>query len=222
MGQAVMREAEGRGHQIVAAIGGAGNRTLERLSVDGLAGAEVAIEFTTPAAAPLVVRRLIETGVPVVSGTTGWADGLAELGTLVADRSGSLLHATNFSVGAHLMFRAARLLGSALARRDELDAVIFERHHRRKLDSPSGTALTLQGYLRKADPSRPYPITSDRVGANPGMHVLIIDGPHEELTVSHSVRDRSVFAAGAVLAAEWLPGRTGVFGFESVLFGDER
>ena len=144
------------------------------------------------------------------------------LGVTVAREGGALLHATNFSVGAHLMFRAARLLAQGISGREEFDAAIFERHHRRKLDAPSGTALTLQRHLTKTDSARSFPITSERVGANPGEHLLTVDGPYETLTLTHAVRDRSVFAAGAVLAAEWLPGRTGVFGFESVLFGDDQ
>ena len=97
----------------------------------------------------------------------------------------------------------------------------MERHHRGKLDAPSGTALALQTLLREADPDRDYPITSVRSGWVPGSHALEIDAAYESLQVTHVARDRAVFAVGAVLAAEWLIGRRGIFTFEQALFGDE-
>jgi 4-hydroxy-tetrahydrodipicolinate reductase len=220
MGQAVARVAADRGHEVVTVVSGDRNRAQEGLTTAALGRAEVAIEFTGPGAAPANVRRLIELGLPVVSGTTGWSEQLPAIETLVSERRGALLWASNFSIGAHLLFRMARLAGSVLAGRPELDAAISERHHTRKVDAPSGTALTLQRVLREADPARAYPITSERLGWDPGRHTLTIDGIHETLTVTHAVRDRAVFAGGAVAAAEWLAGRTGVFQFEQVLFGD--
>jgi len=222
MGESVIAEAERRGHQVVARIGEADNVNGAGLSAPTLNGAEVAIEFTQPGAAVANLHRLIELGIPVVTGTTGWREELPALEALVAARRGALLHAANFSIGAHLMFRAARELGRALAGRPEFDAAIFEQHHRRKLDSPSGTGLALQAAVRAGDPSRPYPITSERLGSIPGLHRLEIDGEHETLTLTHSARNRAVFAVGAVTAAEWLPGRIGIYQFEHVLFGDER
>ncbi len=222
MGQATIAEAERRGHQVVARIGEADNANGSGLSAPALGGAEVAVEFTAPGAAVANLHRLIELGVPVVTGTTGWREELPALEALVAARRGALLHAANFSIGAHLMFRAARELGRVLADRPEFDAAIFEQHHRHKLDSPSGTGLALQAAVRAGDPGRPYPITSERLGSIPGLHRLEIDGEHETITLTHSARNRAVFAVGAVTAAEWLPGRIGIYRFEQVLFGDER
>lgn len=222
MGESMIAEAKRRGHQIVARIGEADNVNGAGLSAPTLNGAEVAIEFTQPGAVVANLHRLIELGIPVVTGTTGWREELPALEALVAARRGALLHAANFSIGAHLMFRAARELGRALADRPEFDAAIFEQHHRRKLDSPSGTGLALQAAVRAGDPSRPYPITSERLGSIPGLHRLEIDGEHETLTLTHSARNRAVFAVGAVTAAEWLPGKIGIYQFEHVLFGDER
>ena len=222
MGESVIAEAERRGHQVVARIGEADNVNGAGLSAPTLNGAEVAIEFTQPGAVVANLHRLIELGIPVVTGTTGWREELPALEALVAARRGALLHAANFSIGAHLMFRAARELGRALADRPEFDAAIFEPHHRRKPDSPSGTGLALQAAVRAGDPSRPYPITSERLGSIPGLHRLEIDGEHETLTLTHSARNRAVFAVGAVKAAEWLPGKIGIYQFEHVLFGDER
>lgn len=220
MGRAVVAEAERAGHTVAGVIDGARGRSGTPLRKEELNGAEVAIEFTTPAAATDVVRGLLDAGLPVVSGTTGWNAGLDALSARVRT-GGALLHAANFSVGAHLLFRAARVLGTAIAGRPELDAAIRERHHRQKLDAPSGTALALQAVLRGVDPARTYPISSERLGHDPGQHTLTVDGRFEVLTVSHAVRDRAVFAAGAVTAAEWLVGRQGFFRFEHVLFGED-
>jgi 4-hydroxy-tetrahydrodipicolinate reductase len=221
MGRAVAAEAARAGHAVCGVIDGRRGRSPEPFTPADLRGAEVAIEFTAPAAAPAIAGRLLDAGVPVVSGTTGWAPGLDSLAARVRAEGGALLHAANFSVGAQLLFRAAAELGAAIRDRPELDASIHERHHRLKLDAPSGTALALQAALRSADPHRPYPIVSERLGSHPGLHALTIDGRFEELTITHAVRDRAVFAAGAVIAAEWLIGRQGFFGFEHVLFGDD-
>jgi 4-hydroxy-tetrahydrodipicolinate reductase len=219
MGRAVVEEAERRGHQVVARIDGpAGRRGLDAAS---LGGPDVAIEFTRPDAVVGNLRRLIDLGVTVVTGTTGWQGELVEVTELVRSRRGALLHAANFSIGAQLMLRLARDLGRMLAGRPEFDAAIHECHHRKKVDAPSGTALALQRAVREGDPGRPYPITSERVGSVPGIHTLTVDGERESLSLTHAVRDRATFAVGAVSAAEWLVGRSGVFRFETVLFGDE-
>lgn len=220
MGQAVAREAERRGHVVVARIGGRESRAAGGLTAAALGDPEVAIEFTRPDSAAANVASLIELGIPVVTGTTGWLDALPGISAQVAARRGALLHAANFSIGAHLLFRLARQLGSTLVSRPEFDVVIAETHHRHKLDAPSGTALAIQRALHEGDPGRAYPITSERVGSVPGIHTITIDGEHETLSLTHSVRDRSVFAVGAVTAAEWLVGRCGVFRFEQVLFGE--
>ena len=130
-----------------------------------------------------------------------------------------LLHAANFSVGVHLFLRAARDLAARFAGRPEFDAFIMEEHHAAKVDAPSGTARVLRERVREADAAREFPITSIRAGAVPGTHVLTYDGADEIIALTHVARNRRSFAAGALAAAEWLPGRTGVFDFEAMLFG---
>ena len=132
---------------------------------------------------------------------------------------GALLHAANFSVGVHLFLRAARDLATWFAGRAEFDAFILEEHHAAKRDAPSGTASVLRAAVREADPAREVPVTSVRAGSIPGTHVLTYDGPCETVSLSHVARSRQGFAAGALAAAEWLPGRPGVHRFESMLFG---
>lgn len=221
MGRAVEAAARERGHAIHCILGRADNPDGAGLTPERLAGAEVAIEFTTPAAAPRNIERLIEAGMPVVTGTTGWGDQLPRIAALVRERRGALLYAPNFSIGVQLFLRAARALARGFAGRPEFDAFILEEHHAKKLDAPSGTALALRALLRGADPAREYPITAIRAGSIPGLHSLTYDGPHETVTLTHAARGRGAFAAGAVAAAEWLPGRSGVFTFEEMLFGGE-
>jgi 4-hydroxy-tetrahydrodipicolinate reductase len=221
MGRAVAAMAAAKGHQ-VDPVGGGDNAGGRALTGDRLRGVDVAVEFTRPDAAPGNLERLIEGGVPVVTGTTGWDAELPRIARLVEARGGALLHAANFSVGVHLFLRAARALGAEFAGREGFDAFILEEHHAAKADAPSGTARVLQARLRDADPGRTYAITSIRAGAIPGTHLVTYDGPYETVTLTHTARSRDGFAAGALAAAEWLPGRAGVHTFDDMLFGDRR
>jgi 4-hydroxy-tetrahydrodipicolinate reductase len=207
--------AEERGHAVHSILG---RRDAER-ALKGLEGVDVALEFTRPEAAAGNIRRLIEAGVPTVSGTTGWDGERPEMAELVRARGGAFLYAANFSVGVHLFLRAAKELARQFVGREEFGGFIAEEHHAGKRDAPSGTALLLQKRMRNADPGREFPITSVRAGATPGTHELAYDGRYERITLTHVARSREGFAAGALAAAEWLRGRTGVFGIEDMLFG---
>ena len=218
MGRAVAELAEERGHA-VRVIGHAENTGGAALTAEGLAGVDVAIEFTRPDAAVANLERLIEAGIPTVTGTTGWTAELPRIERLVRTRGGALLHAANFSVGVHLFLRAARDLAVRFAGRPEFEAFILEEHHATKRDAPSGTAAVLRARVRETDPARECPVTSVRAGSIPGTHVLTFDGPHETISLSHVARSRKGYAAGALAAAEWLPGRSGVHDFETMLFG---
>ena len=219
MGRAVAALAQQRGHTIHCVIESRANTGGGALTPARLAGADVALEFTRPDAAPLNLERLIEAGIPTVTGTTGWSAELPRIAGLVQRRRGALLHAANFSVGVQIFLRAARDLGRRFAGHPEFDAFILEEHHAAKLDAPSGTARVLQEGLRESDPARPFPITSVRAGAIPGTHSVTYDGPHETLSLSHVARSREGFAAGVLAAVEWLPGHPGVHTFEDMLFG---
>lgn len=221
MGRAVAALAEERGHT-VRLIGREHNAGGAALTRERLTGVDVAVEFTRPDAVVANLERLIEAGVPTVTGTTGWTGELARIERLVQSRKGALLHASNFSVGVHLFLRAARELASRFAGRSEFDAFILEEHHAAKLDAPSGTARELQARTTAVDRARSFPITSVRAGATPGTHLVAYDGQYERITLAHEARSREGFAAGALAAAEWLPGRRGVFTVEDMLFGEER
>jgi 4-hydroxy-tetrahydrodipicolinate reductase len=219
MGKAIAALAEERGHEVHAALGAEQNAGGKALTKERLDGVDVAIEFTRPDEAVANLERLIEARIPTVTGTTGWTAELPRITQLVERRGGALLHSANFSVGVQLFLRAAHQLASQFAGRPGFDAFILEEHHAAKRDAPSGTAQALQQRLHEVDPERPFPITSVRAGTIPGTHTLTYDGPFESVSLSHVARNRQGFAAGALAAAEWLPGHPGVHRFEDMLFG---
>ena len=215
MGRAVRDLALAEGHEIVAEL------DIGQVSEQAVHGAQVAVEFTQPAAAAGNVTRLAGWRIPTVCGTTGWYDRLPEVRAAVERAGTALVYAPNFSLGVQLFLRLAKETGRALAGRPEFDGYLLEAHHRAKQDAPSGTAAALRDALRSGDPARDYPITSVRSGEVPGTHEIHLEGSGESLTFSHVARDRSVFAKGALVAAKWLVERPrkGVFTFEQVLFG---
>lgn len=220
MGKAVAGLAIERGHSIHTVVDSSDNVAGRALTRERLAGTDVAIEFTRPEAVASNLERLIDLGIPTVTGTTGWIGALPRITALVEARKGALLHAANFSAGVHLFLRAARELARSFNGRPEFLASIREEHHATKLDAPSGTALLLQHRLGDSDAARSFPITSVRTRTTPGTHTVTYEGPHETVALSHVARDRESFADGALTAAEWLPGKTGVFTFEHLLFGE--
>ena len=219
MGNAVATQAIQAGHQVPVRVGGTENRAQEALTLERLAGVDVAIEFSRPDAVVANLLRLVELAIPVVTGTTGWYAELPTVERRVREQNGSLLYGPNFSIGAAVFQMVASELAARVASRPEFDCGISEAHHRAKRDAPSGTAHALRERLREIDPSREYPIVSTRLGSIPGTHRVEADAPFESIQLTHTVRDRSVFAQGAVIGAEWLVGRRGVFHFHQVLEG---
>lgn len=216
MGTAIAERARALGWEVVASIGSAGNRNGSGISTASLRGARVAIEFTTPASAAANVRALLSAGCAVVSGTTGWAEELAAVKEQVRVQGGSLLHAPNFSIGAAVLAVLAEHASALLAKHPEFRPHIVETHHSGKLDAPSGTAAMIAAMMKP-----PYraevPVTSIRVGSVPGTHSVLFDAPFEQLRLEHDVRDRRVFADGALAAAAFIAGREGVFGMRDVV-----
>ena len=215
MGRAIAQLAAERDAMIVAEIDPA-NASGGAITRASLNGADVAIEFTQPAAAPGNIRACIAAGCPIVVGTTGWYDDLPALTREVEAAGGAMLAAPNFSIGVAIFDRvvaeAARLFGRVAG----VDAHLIETHHREKKDAPSGTASALARTVEGAM-GRPIPITSVRVGSVPGTHEVVFDSAFEQVRLVHEARDRRVFAEGALVAARWLVGRTGVHGMQDVL-----
>lgn len=202
-----------RGHGVRARYGRRDD--LEALEPDVV---DVAFEFTAPGSAPRTVATLLVHHVPVVSGTTGWDVEPAR--RLAEERRVPFLHSPSFSIGVAALRRAAMVLGGALARFPEFEPAIVERHHSAERDAPSGTAKAIAeavGVGRSA--GEEVPIVSLRHGGQPGEHVLVFEGPDETIELVHRARSRSVFALGAVRAAEWLvtSGLTGPVTFDDFL-----
>lgn len=212
MGRAIEALAAERSAQVVAALG-----RDAAITAAALAGADVAIEFTEPAAAVPNARACLAAGVPVVVGTTGWLDALPVLTREVEQGGGKLLWAANFSVGVNAMLAVVEAAARAL-RGAGFDAHLVETHHAAKKDKPSGTALLL-ARAAEAAWEGDVPTTSVRVGHVPGTHTLVFDAPFEQVRLTHEARDRRVFAEGALVAARWLAARPGpgVYTMQDVL-----
>jgi 4-hydroxy-tetrahydrodipicolinate reductase len=179
--------------------------------------ADVAIDFTSPDAVIANVPVLAARGIPVVLGTTGWQQHEAALRKAVADARSGIVAAPNFSPGVVLFEAIVAYAARLLAPRDEFGAWLHEAHHAMKKDAPSGTALLLKQALIAAGYERPVDVSSTRAGHIPGVHTVGFDGPAESITLSHTARDRTAFARGALVAAQWIQGRQGWFTMHDVL-----
>lgn len=226
MGKAIERMAQQRGHQILFRIGSQ-NRDL--LQSPQFSGIDAVIEFTGPASAKQNVLALLEKGLPVVSGSTGWNDGLPEAEKVCKEAGAAFLHSSNFSVGVQLFFLLNQKLAQLMAPHPEYRLSVSETHHTEKKDAPSGTAVTLaQGILKEntafqtwhlgaEDQSASIPVEALRIAGVPGTHVVRYDSEIDTIEISHTAHSRDGFALGAVLAAEFLAGRKGVFSMQDVL-----
>lgn len=189
-----------------------------RAIADGAFGeVDVAIDFTLADAVPRNLPQLADRKINVVIGTTGWQSHEAAM-RAVADRAGiGVLAASNFSLGMNVFALAVEEASRHLARHQEFGAWIHELHHVLKKDAPSGTALTLKSGMERAGYDRPIDVSSSRAGLIPGTHTVGFDGPSETIELTHTVRDRAVFARGALTAAQWLVGRHGWFSIRDML-----
>jgi 4-hydroxy-tetrahydrodipicolinate reductase len=181
-------------------------------------GADVAIEFSTPSAVTDNIERLAALGIPTVVGTTGWLEHLEAVTKVVEKHETALLWSPNFSVGVNVFFRVIREAAKLLAKETEYGAWAWEIHHDSKKDAPSGTLIKLVEEMRSAGYARPIDVSSNRAGKHPGTHEIGFDSAADTITLRHAARSREGFARGALKAAQWIPGKKGVFRFEEVLF----
>lgn len=193
------------------------NRSAAALTSDSLRGVDVAIEFTSPEAAPSNLLRLASLGIPVVSGTTGWYHHLPAVREAVARGNTSLVWGPNFSVGVNLFLQIVSQAAAQFASHPEYEAWGWEIHHSAKKDAPSGTLLKLGELMRSAGYPRSVDLSSTRAGAHPGTHEIGFDSPSDTITLRHTARGREGFARGALRAALWSPGKKGVFEFREIL-----
>jgi 4-hydroxy-tetrahydrodipicolinate reductase len=209
-GKIVAEVAAEHGHS-VHVLDAKENKDAAALTAPFVAGFDVIIDFTTPEAVISNMRACLATGAKMVIGTTGWYDKLADMKSLTERRGAALLYGTNFSLGVHIMLDLARKMAGSLKDSSYVFS-IEETHHENKLDSPSGTALTLRDAVHAAaGVDREVVIHATRTGDVAGLHSFVATGPNDRIVLSHESTSRRPFAEGAVRAAEWVASRTGVY-----------
>lgn len=213
MGHIIESIALERGHKIVCVIDK--DNTEDFLS-ETFASADVAIEFTTPKTAEANILRAWEAGVPVVCGTTGWNIEAIKRKIQSKDTKSGLMWSSNYSIGVNILFALNKQLAKFMEAYPSYTPHMKEVHHIHKLDAPSGTAKTLQEAIGEERLSIEA-IESIREGEVPGIHTVIWDSEVDNITITHSAKSRNGFALGAVIAAEWMKGKTGYHTFEEVI-----
>ncbi|MFA7444482.1 MAG: 4-hydroxy-tetrahydrodipicolinate reductase [Flavobacteriaceae bacterium] len=220
MGQAIEKIAVRRGHEIVLrkAIGD---------TFEGLEKADVAIDFSAPDSAVDHISECLNRGIPVVSGTTGWLDHYQEMTQLCQEKNGTFIYGSNFSLGVNLFFLLNEKLAEMMSRFPEYKVELEEIHHTQKLDAPSGTAISLADQiigntdytswqLGQTD-NEVIGIEAKRIENVPGTHSVFYKSAIDEIEIKHTAHSREGFAQGAVMAAEWILGKKGIFTMKDVL-----
>ena len=221
MGKAIESIAKSRGHEIVSIIDKDNPK-------DSLNGAEVAINFSVPSAAVANITHALNRGVAVVCGTTGWLENRADIESLCATKKGAFLYASNFSLGVNIFFALNYKLAQIMGKYKQYDASLTEIHHTQKLDTPSGTAITLaEGILPHIDKNSwalerqakgmDLPIKAERLPDVPGTHTVDYNSETDKISIKHVSHNRDGFALGAIVASEWVIGKSGIFTMKDVL-----
>jgi 4-hydroxy-tetrahydrodipicolinate reductase len=226
MGKVVEQVAVSRGHQVVARLDQPAD--WAKATRSNFADA-VVIDFSEPSAVVNNIRNCFDLKAPVVVGTTGWNDNLPTVRKWAEDEKQAILFASNFSLGVNILFEISRLLAKLLNQAPSYDISIEETHHIHKLDAPSGTAITIADIIlselkrknhwinQPSKDSEKLQIISHRIDEIPGIHQITCESPADKLIIVHEAKDRSGLALGAVMAAEWLKGKTGFFGMKDML-----
>jgi 4-hydroxy-tetrahydrodipicolinate reductase len=226
MGHMIEGIALERGHEIVLKIN---IENTEDFNKENIAKADVAIEFTGPDSAYEDVKKCLDFSIPVVSGSTGWNDKLDEMKKYAKEKNGSFLHTSNFSIGVNIFFEVNKLLARLMADQSSYNVTLKEIHHTQKLDAPSGTAVTLaEQVLQHIDSKKKWvnketsdktelSIISERIDPAPGTHEVKYSSDIDDIQIIHTAHNRKGFALGAVLAAEYIHDKKGVFTMQDVL-----
>ncbi len=226
MGKAIESVALQRGHTIVLKID---VDNAHELDADHLSKADVAIEFTSPHSAFQNVVTCLQSGIPLVCGSTGWLDRWAAVKELCEKENGSLVYASNYSVGVNIFFEINKRLAELMAPHNSYQVVLEEIHHTQKKDAPSGTAVSLAEQILQRNPAKKswvnhasaepseLPILSSRIDPAPGTHTVTYSSEIDDIQIVHTAHNRTGFATGAVLAAEFIAGKKGIYGMKEVL-----
>ncbi len=217
MGKLIKTLAENKNHEIAVVIDESdANLSAEELA-GKLQGADAAIDFSVAEAVERNVRACLAANVPLVEGTTGWNAEKESIKNLVEEANGAFVFGANFSVGVNLFYRLTDYAAELFAKFDDYEAFIEERHHSRKKDAPSGTALKLKDIVSQHI-TKDFSVSATRAGNIPGTHTVGFDAAADTIELTHTARSREGFAAGAILAAEWISqGRTGFYEFTDVM-----
>ena len=224
MGHEIEKILRARKHEVTAVID---NEDDWHTEWQKFLDSDIAIEFSMPDVAVKNLYRCFDNEIPVVSGTTGWHNRLDEVRTYCAEKSGSLVYGTNFSIGVNLFFKAAQWLAEQMSHYPQYEPQIEETHHITKKDKPSGTAITtaevimphlrnMSGWISDAKDEGKLTIISKREGDVSGIHSLLFNSEADELELRHTAKSRAGFAQGAVIAAEWLVNNGGIHDFRTV------
>ena len=226
MGKTIEQIALGRGHTVPYKIDVSNITDLAKITSKEV---DAVIEFTQPESAFTNIKQCIENGIPVVSGTTGWLEKKPKIETLCKTKGGAFFYASNYSVGVNLFFHLNKYLAKIMNNHPEYSISTEEIHHTAKKDAPSGTAITLaEGILENIERKRLWineevsdndalSIVSKRIDPYPGEHTIIYSSPIDNIEIKHTAHSREGFATGAVLAAEFIAGKKGIFGMEDML-----
>lgn len=220
MGKVIEKIALERGHEIVL-------RKDQNNTFDGLENADVAIDFSVPDSAFINISECLNNEIPVISGTTGWLANYLNVVELCNVKNGSFIYASNFSLGVNIFFELNDYLAKMMANLQQYKVSMEEIHHTQKLDAPSGTAITLaEGIINHTNYvnwtletpiSNEIHIEAKRIENVPGTHSIFYDSEVDQIEIKHTAHSRAGFALGAVVAAEWLIGKKGVFTMKDVL-----
>jgi 4-hydroxy-tetrahydrodipicolinate reductase len=217
MGKLIERLAPEHGFEVRAKFGGSDNADAKALSHETLRRVDVAVDFTTPGAAPENIRRLAVLGVNTVVGTTGWLEQLPSVREAVKQGKTGVVWAPNFSVGVNVFLQVVAHAAGQFAKHAEYEAWGWEIHHSAKKDAPSGTLKKLAEEMSAAGYRRPVSLSANRAGAVPGTHEIGFDSAADTITLRHTARSREGFAHGALQAAKWVAGKKGFFEFKEIL-----
>ena len=216
MGKLIRTLAEEKGHEIAIVATDADAALSANEMAKKLSGVDVAIDFTSADAVRRNVEACVAAGVPLVEGTTGWHDEREEIEQFVNNKNGAMVFGANFSIGVNLFYRIVEHAAELLAKFPEYEAFIEEQHHSRKKDAPSGTALKLKDIVAEHI-TKEIAVSATRAGNIPGTHRVGFDGPADQILLEHTARSREGFAAGSILAAEWIAGKRGFYEFTEII-----
>ncbi len=226
MGKAIEEIAIKKGHEIVLKID---VNNLTDFTKEKLSNADVAIEFTSPHTAFENVKKCMDYSVPVICGSTGWLDKWNEIETFCIEKDGTFLYASNFSIGVNLFFELNTYLAKLMNTYANYNVTITEIHHTQKKDAPSGTAITLAEQILANNPSKEkwinqptgnnneLEIISERIDPAPGTHTIKYSSIIDDIEITHTAHNRVGFASGAILAAEFVVGKKGIFNMKDAL-----